>query len=476
MPSLRIFALLAILAVTLTGCQRAPAAAPAADQAAPTPASDANVVSATGVVVPIREAALSVQASGRLVEILVTAGDEVQAGQELARVDTRDLQQTLANAEAGLKLAEAGLAKAKAGARTEEIASAQAGIRIAEAGAATAGRAKTVAEGNVVAAKADQQAAASAVEVALGNQASAQAAVDVAQANLEKVLEGATPGALIAAKTDADNAKAAVQVAQAAYDKIRGSADVGASPQALELERATNAYDAAVARLADLKQGATKAEVAAARAGLSQARAGVQTAVGQVAQARAQAQRAEANVKIAEAQVEQAQSQVESAQAQILQAQAQLDLVKAGTRPEDIAAAEAEVARAEAAVTAARNALDDATLRAPFAGTIGEVLVDQGELVTPQVPILRLGDLTRLRVRTEDLGEGDVALVRTGQPARVTVDALPDREFAGTVVRVAPLAIERRGDKIYDALVDLDLPAEAGIRWGMSTFVEINVR
>ncbi len=224
-----------------------------------------------------------------------------------------------------------------------------------------------------------------------------------------------------------------MQVAQAAYDKIRGSADVGASPQALELERATNTYNAAAARLADLKRGATRASIAAARAGLSQAQAGVQTAAGQAAQARAQGQRAAAGVKIAEAQVEQAESQAESARAQVLQARAQLDLIKAGTRPEDIAAAEAEVARAEAAVIAASNALDDAALRAPFAGTIGEVLVDRGELVTPQVPILRLGDLTRLRVRTEDLAEGDVALIRTDQPVRVTVDALPDREFQGKV-------------------------------------------
>ena len=145
-----------------------------------------------------------------------------------------------------------------------------------------------------------------------------------------------------------------------------------------------------------------------------------------------------------QAQVDQAQSQAESAKAQVLQAQAQLDLIQAGTRVEDLAAAEAEVARAEAAVSAARNALDDGALRAPFAGTIGEVLVDQGELVTPQVPILRLGDLTRPRVRTEDLAEGDVALVRTDQPVKVTVDALPDREFEGKVTRIVPLAIERR--------------------------------
>ena len=46
-----------------------------------------------------------------------------------------------------------------------------------------------------------------------------------------------------------------------------------------------------------------------------------------------------------------------------------------------------------------------------FVGTIGAVLMDAGGLVTPQTPVIRMGDLTRLRVRTEDLGEGDVNLV-----------------------------------------------------------------
>ena len=314
------------------------------------------------------------------------------------------------------------------------------------------------------------------MEVARGNQASAQAAVAAAQANLNKVLQGAASGALIAARSDLANADAALRIAQSAYDKVKDSPDVGASPQSLQLSQATNAHQAAAARLADLERGASKPEVDAARAGLAQAQAGAQTAAGQAGQSQAQVKRSEANVKIAEAQVAQAESQVESARAQVLQAQAQLALLQAGTRAEDVTAAEAEVARAEAAVTAARNALDDATLRAPFAGVIGEVLVEQGELVTPQAPVIRLGNLTKLRVRTEDLGEGDVALVRVGQPVRVTVDALPDREFAGTVARIAPLAIERRGDKLYDVLVDLDLPPDAGLRWGMSAFAEIKVR
>ena len=90
--------------------------------------------------------------------------------------------------------------------------------------------------------------------------------------------------------------------------------------------------------------------------------------------------------------------------------------------------------------------------------------------------VIRLGDLSRLRVRTEDLGEGDVNLVRVGQPVRVSIDALPELTFQGTVASIAPFASERLGDKVYDVLIDLDLPADSGLRWGMGTFVEIQVK
>jgi multidrug resistance efflux pump len=109
-------------------------------------------------------------------------------------------------------------------------------------------------------------------------------------------------------------------------------------------------------------------------------------------------------------------------------------------------------------------------------GTVGAVLAQAGELVTPQTAVIRLGDLSRLRVRTEDLGEGDVNLVRLGQPVRITIDALPDRSSAERWPAIAPLASARLGDKVYEVLIDLDQPEDSGLRWGMGGFVLIEVK
>jgi HlyD family secretion protein len=459
-----------LIVLVLAGCGNAiaPTPQPGLPEVAAL-AETTDIVSASAIVVPFREAVLSIRASGRLEEILVSEGQEVSAGQELARVADRDLRQGLSEAEAGLQAAKASLARVKASARSQEIAAAEAALAVAEAAAKAAESAKQVAEGSLTAAEADRDAAKGGVAIARGNSAAAQATLSSAEAALSKLLAGASQLEIQIAESQVKRAKNELYALQRQRDETYNilEGQIAASEQLVQI---------AELQLQQLKAGARSEDIAAARAQVALAQAGVQTATGQAAQAEAQALRASANVSIAAAQVGQAQAQEESAAAQVAQAQAQLDLLRAGSRPEDIAVSEAAVAQAEAAVMAARNALEDAVLRAPFAGTIGAILAQEGELVTPQTAVIHLGDLGRLRVRTEDLGEGDVNLVRLGQPVRVTIDALPDKEFRGTVASIAPFASDRRGDKVYEVGIDIDLPGDSGLRWGMGAFVEIEVR
>src|SRR5271169_3412020 len=96
------------------------------------------------------------------------------------------------------------------------------------------------------------------------------------------------------------------------------------------------------------------------------------------------------------------------------------------------------VARSEYAV--ARSALDKMTVRAPTDGTVLEVNVRLGELVSPASPQppLQLADLSALCVRAE-LDERDIASVRVKQAVTVRAAAFPGREFEGTVSSIAPL-------------------------------------
>ncbi len=389
----------------------------------------ARGVVAEGVVVPMNWATVSSQAGGRVVELLVEEGAKVTSGQPILRVDSARQAAAVAQASAALARAQARLAELQAGPRAEEIAVAESAVAVAQA---QLGRAQQGAKAEDIAA--------------------AEAAVAAAQASINKLLEGAAPGALIAARTEVANAKATLDVAQAAYDKVKGNPDVGASPQALQLQQATNVYNAAVARLADLERGASKADVDAARARL--------------AQAQAQLKALQAAVRPADVAV---------AQAQVQAAEEQLNLAKAGARNEAIAAAQADVAAAQAGLDQARAALADTEVKAPFAGTVATLSVRLGEQIAPGAPVAQLADLENWQIETADLTELHIARVKAGDAVSITLDALPDAQVNGRVVRISDVGVNNKGDIAYKITIALDR-AEPGLKWNMTAAVTFNAR
>ena len=120
----------------------------------------------------------------------------------------------------------------------------------------------------------------------------------------------------------------------------------------------------------------------------------------------------------------------------------------------------------ELALTSARAqrdlalaALDRTRLRAPQAGTVLDINIKQGEIISPQMrePVILLGDLSALRVKAE-VDERDVAEVRTGQQVLVRADAFSGRDFKGTVKRVGKsLTSARLGGR------DVQRPANARV-------------
>ena len=71
--------------------------------------SIASTVTATGSVATPAQSKLGFKSSGRLAELLIKVGDQVAAGQPLARIDDGDLQVALVQAQANLSSAVAKL-------------------------------------------------------------------------------------------------------------------------------------------------------------------------------------------------------------------------------------------------------------------------------------------------------------------------------------------------------------------------------
>ncbi len=143
-------------------------------------------------------------------------------------------------------------------------------------------------------------------------------------------------------------------------------------------------------------------------------------------------------------------------------------------------AARARARQAEAAVGVARTTLDRTVLRAPFAAVVAEVSTEVGEWITPSPPGLPIPPVIEL-IATDQvyisapIDEVDLARIRPGLPARVTLDALPGRSFPGRVVRVAPY-VDARAQENRTIEVEVELTEPAATRElvpGTSADVEI---
>lgn len=99
--------------------------------------------------------------------------------------------------------------------------------------------------------------------------------------------------------------------------------------------------------------------------------------------------------------------------------------------------ARAAVEQAEAELALTREQLEDTTVRAPFAGTISEKLVDEGAIVSPGDPLAHLYRLDPLEF-SFSVPERFSGRLAVGQPVSVTTAAYPEQSFPGEVTFVSP--------------------------------------
>jgi RND family efflux transporter MFP subunit len=116
-------------------------------------------------------------------------------------------------------------------------------------------------------------------------------------------------------------------------------------------------------------------------------------------------------------------------------AQAQVATAEAAVR-----AAQSGVQNAQAQVQAAQKAVNDTVVLAPISGYVSERVADVGEYISPSAPNTKIATIVRtsvLRLKI-DVPEQSIGKVATGQSISLQTSAYPDRNFAGTVVRMSP--------------------------------------
>jgi membrane fusion protein, multidrug efflux system len=133
--------------------------------------------------------------------------------------------------------------------------------------------------------------------------------------------------------------------------------------------------------------------------------------------------------------------------------------------------ADVKVQQAQTALEIAQVNLTQATLTAPFDGTIASLDIVPGEFVQSDHAIVTLATLDALQVETTDLSERDIANVRVGAPASIFVEAL-EQTFTGKVVSISPVADTVGGDVVFKVTIAFDAQPK-GLLWGMTAEVKI---
>ncbi len=452
-----------------------------------------STVSATGNVESAAEANLRFEVTGNVVEIMIEPGDTVREGNPLAKIDTTDLELLVAQAEADLRQAQADYEGLLEGATEAELAEAR--IQIDQARSQYEQTLSSVTDSDIAAARSDLERAQArlarlqggpdADELAQSNDqvTSARTALEQSRVDLSAAKEQARldvetrANALRNAqdeysrvywenreledqlasfgrelpREDVDREEAALRSvadAEAALDNAKLAYEKAKQDEITTLEARESALASAIASHDALLEGVEEEDLADARAAVERAEAQLQQLLG--------ANRA---------------SSLAVQQSNIASAETSLKRLLEPPSESSIAAREAGVVRAEVALRQAQRNLDLGTLRAPFAATITRVDLRIGEPADGDA-IIAVADLSNLHIDLP-IDELDIAQIRLDQPVRISLDALPDVDVAGSVAAIAPIATSSdQGTTTYEVTVTLGDSA-VGVRPGMTAVVDI---
>ena len=112
----------------------------------------------------------------------------------------------------------------------------------------------------------------------------------------------------------------------------------------------------------------------------------------------------------------------------------------------------ASIQASEASMKLADRQLRDTDIRAPFDGIVEKRLVNLGELVKTQMPVIAIVRVDPLKVIAE-IPEKMAPWIKEGQPVQLLVDAYPERTFIGKVSRISPAVNAATRAFPFEALV-----------------------
>ena len=273
--------------------------------------------------------------------------------------------------------------------------------------------------------------------------AAAKARAQTAEAALQESVTGTRPEEIAAAQARFVAAEVAVEKAQHDVDRMHKLRDAGAAIPAdvdnaeITLKGALAQRDASREQLDELKNGSRREDVAQARARASE----------QVASEK---------------------------------------LLTAGSRVEDIRVAQAQVKVAQGRVDQIQNMIDELTIRAPAANSktwsarVEALDLRPGDIIAPNSTAATLIEDDQLYVRIY-VPETELGHIHVGDKVPISVDSFPNRTFQGDVEHINEVGeysprnlqtADERADQVFGTRVGI-ITGQDTLRAGMAAFIKV---
>ncbi len=175
--------------------------------------------------------------------------------------------------------------------------------------------------------------------------------------------------------------------------------------------------------------------------------------------------------------------QVNIAQQQLAASKAALSNIMEGANPAQIKAAQAQIEQSKAELKLIDQMIEDSQIKSPIKGTINQLSVSTGELITKGSSVASILDLENLWVKIY-VPESKLVYMNLGQPAKIYPEAIDSLEFPGKVTYISqkgafipPGTKESVDQQVFEVRVTLDKSRINNIqlRPGMSVKVKVDV-
>ncbi|MCE2413181.1 HlyD family efflux transporter periplasmic adaptor subunit [Candidatus Poribacteria bacterium] len=423
-------------------------------------------ISATGNLEPLIDVEIKSNVEGEIINLHVKNGDRVEKDQVLLELDPELYQEGKKQAQADVAAAQAQVRQAELNIELKnerldsQLTQADADLKIAEANFETT-KATTI-----------TQISQAETDVLTTKNSLAQDRIALDQANIAleqaKITLSENEASLRSAKVSLDNAKSELDRNTELFEKGL------VSKKALEDAQAQHAnsevqHENAITRVESQKQAITSQE----RTILTR-----ETAVETREAILAQEERNLQNLKnMRQEAEEEAQLRVENSRTRLQELVETFDNEKLLTQQSRVSA-EANKLRRESNLKNEEERLDWTTIRAPMAGLVTLLELEEGEIVTSgrsafsqSPPIMTIVDPSKMVVKTF-INEVDMERLRLHQRAEIKVDAYQTKAYDGNVYEISPSGAEQDNIISFEVMVEVNGSPEE-LRPGMSADVDI---